>query len=149
MGSPDLKSLHQRIRVFPAQRDWDQFHDPKNLVMALVGEAGELTEIFQWLTPAEAANAMSDPTRAEAIRDELADTAFAGGVLVEKLRSTQLARQLWGVDHQGATWEYVPIAVGLRPPDLASPRTAANISRRTALPCGGDQCTASPRDRRL
>jgi NTP pyrophosphatase (non-canonical NTP hydrolase) len=44
--------------------------------MALVGEAGELTEIFQWLTPAEAASAMSDPSRAEAIRDELADAFY-------------------------------------------------------------------------
>jgi dCTP diphosphatase len=76
MGSPDFESLRQRIKTFAAERDWDQFHDPKNLVMALVGEVGELTEIFQWLTPPEAANAMSDPARAEAIRDELADVFY-------------------------------------------------------------------------
>lgn len=76
MTSPELDDLRQRIRKFAAERDWDQFHDPKNLVMAFVGEAGELTEIFQWLTPAEAANAMSDPVRADAIRDELADAFY-------------------------------------------------------------------------
>ncbi len=76
MGSPDLDSLRQRIRAFTAERDWDQFHDPKNLIMALVGEVGELAEIFQWLTPPEAVAAMSDPVRAEATRDELADIFY-------------------------------------------------------------------------
>ena len=76
MDSSDLAILRERIRAFAAERDWDQFHGPKNLVMALVGEVGELTELFQWLTPAEAAAAMDDPSRAEAIRDELADTFY-------------------------------------------------------------------------
>jgi len=56
-----------------AERDWEQFHNPKNLVMALAGEVGELTEIFQWLTSEESAAAMRDEGRAGEIRDELAD----------------------------------------------------------------------------
>jgi len=51
-------SLHNLGRLqgqFAAQRDWDQFHNPKNLVMALAAETGELIEHFQWLTPNEAA----------------------------------------------------------------------------------------------
>ena len=50
------KILSARLDAFAAERDWDQFHNPKNLAMALAGEAGELIEHFQWLTPEEAAN---------------------------------------------------------------------------------------------
>src|SRR5580658_6506305 len=68
-----IASLQQQFREFVAERDWEQFHSPKNLVMALVGETGELTEIFQWLTPAESADVMTDAVRAGQVRDELAD----------------------------------------------------------------------------
>jgi dCTP diphosphatase len=54
---PDsLDDLTARLAAFAAARDWDQFHNPKNLAMALAGEAGELVEHFQWLTFDEAAN---------------------------------------------------------------------------------------------
>ena len=68
-----IASLQFQFRQFVAERDWEQFHNPKNLVMALAGEVGELTEIFQWLTGEESAAAMSDEYRAVQIRDELAD----------------------------------------------------------------------------
>ncbi len=55
--TPDsLKHLSARLDAFATARDWDQFHNPKNLAMALAGEAGELLEHFQWLTPEQAAN---------------------------------------------------------------------------------------------
>lgn len=44
-----MEDLKIRLREFAKERNWDQFHSPKNLVMALSGEVGELTEIFQWL----------------------------------------------------------------------------------------------------
>ena len=50
MSSSALTELTQRLREFAAERDWDQFHSPKNLAMALVAEAGELAAEFQWLT---------------------------------------------------------------------------------------------------
>ena len=53
---PTLEHLRERVAAFAAERDWDQFHNPKNLAMALAGEAGELLEHFQWLTFDEAAN---------------------------------------------------------------------------------------------
>jgi len=53
MHDSDLDDLKQRLRRFAAERDWDQFHSPKNLAMALAGEVGELLEHFQWLTEAE------------------------------------------------------------------------------------------------
>lgn len=59
--------------MFAAERDWEQFHTPKNLVMALTGEAGELTELFQWLTCEESATIMADPATAARVREELAD----------------------------------------------------------------------------
>jgi len=50
-----LEALRARVAQFAAERDWDQFHNPKNLAMAVAGEAGELIEHFQWLTPEQAA----------------------------------------------------------------------------------------------
>ncbi|HET7017148.1 MAG TPA: nucleotide pyrophosphohydrolase [Streptosporangiaceae bacterium] len=68
-----IPELQRRLRDFVAERDWQQFQTPKNLVMALTGEVGELTEIFQWLTTEQSATVMSDPARAEHVRDEIAD----------------------------------------------------------------------------
>jgi dCTP diphosphatase len=68
-----IATLQEQFREFVAERDWAQFHSPKNLVMALTGEVGELTEIFQWLTPAESVAVMDDEVRAGQVRDELAD----------------------------------------------------------------------------
>jgi dCTP diphosphatase len=63
--------LQRDIATFVAERDWAKFHNPKNLAMALVGEAGELVEHFQWLTPAEA-DAL-DPVAKEEVALEIAD----------------------------------------------------------------------------
>ena len=76
MAPSQLDRFCLRIRAFAAERMWERFHDPKNLVMALTGEVGELNELFQWLTPAEGLSAMRDPQRAEAVRDELADIFY-------------------------------------------------------------------------
>jgi dCTP diphosphatase len=48
--SSDLNEMRERLRAFAAERDWDQFHTPKNLAAALTVEAAELLEHFQWLT---------------------------------------------------------------------------------------------------
>lgn len=54
--TPDrLETLRARLAEFAAERDWEQFHNPKNLAMAVAGEAGELLEHFQWLTFEQAA----------------------------------------------------------------------------------------------
>ena len=63
-STDDLDVLRRRLAEFAAKRDWDQFHNPKNLAMALAGEAGEVLEHFQWLT-FEQASALSAQTRAE------------------------------------------------------------------------------------
>jgi dCTP diphosphatase len=67
----DLAELKLRLRAFVTERDWDQFHSPKNLAMALSVEAAELVEIFQWLTEAESADL--DDDRRQRVEAELAD----------------------------------------------------------------------------
>jgi dCTP diphosphatase len=66
-----LDELSARLRVFADERDWTQFHSPKNLVMALIAEAGELVEQFQWLNEQQS-NALA-PQQLEAVRLEMAD----------------------------------------------------------------------------
>ncbi|MFI0938063.1 nucleotide pyrophosphohydrolase [Streptomyces sp. NPDC021020] len=73
-GQPlDVAGLQRRLVDFAAARDWQPFHTPKNLASALSVEAAELLEIFQWLTPEQAAAVMADPESAHRVRDEVAD----------------------------------------------------------------------------
>lgn len=68
-----FSALTQTVRDFAARRQWEPFHTPKNLAMAIAGEAGELSAEFQWMTPTECRpDALSDEKR-EAIALEIAD----------------------------------------------------------------------------
>jgi NTP pyrophosphatase (non-canonical NTP hydrolase) len=69
--SDSLKKLDARLLAFARARDWEQFHSPKNLVMALAGEVGELTEHFQWLT--EEQSDSLDAAKLEQVGEEVAD----------------------------------------------------------------------------
>jgi NTP pyrophosphatase (non-canonical NTP hydrolase) len=73
VGGLDVTALTAKLREFAAARHWEPFHTPKNLATALVVEAGELAEIFQWLTPQESIDVMADPKSAFRVRDEIAD----------------------------------------------------------------------------
>lgn len=73
MSEITVSELQRRLSAFAAARDWERFHTPKNLATALVVEAGELAEIFQWLTPEQSLEVMRDTKRAEQVRDEVAD----------------------------------------------------------------------------
>ncbi|MDP1526881.1 MAG: nucleotide pyrophosphohydrolase [Rhodocyclaceae bacterium] len=68
----DLVSLRDALRGFAAARDWRQYHTPKNLAMAMIVEAAELVEHFQWATPEESLTPSSE--KLAEIRDEVADT---------------------------------------------------------------------------
>ena len=70
----DLGELKERLRVFVAERDWGQFHSPKNLSMALSVEASELVELFQWLT--EEQSAAPDENLRHRAAEELADVLW-------------------------------------------------------------------------
>ena len=67
----ELESLREQLNDFAAARDWDQFHSPKNLAMALAAEAGELLEVFQWLTEDE--SRALPPEKLAAASEEVAD----------------------------------------------------------------------------
>lgn len=69
----DLDDLRDAMRTFTAERDWERFHDPKSLLLALVGEVGELVELFQWLPAGGAVDlAREEPLQTRA-GEELAD----------------------------------------------------------------------------
>jgi len=81
---PDvLEELRLALRHFAAERDWDQFHSPKNLAMALSVEAAELLEHFQWLSDAESST-LNVETRSK-ISEELADVFLYLVRLADKL----------------------------------------------------------------
>ncbi len=71
MTNDKLEQLRQRLAQFAAVRDWDQFHSPKNLSMALIAESAELVEHFQWLT--ESQSSQLSPEKQQAVSHELAD----------------------------------------------------------------------------
>ena len=91
----DVKALQRELRDFAAARDWQPYHAPKNLAMALMVEAAELLELFQWLTPEESHRFADDAGNKERLSDEIAD------VLLYLL---QLA------DHTGVDMEQAVIA---------------------------------------
>ncbi|MCD8503485.1 MAG: nucleotide pyrophosphohydrolase [Burkholderiaceae bacterium] len=68
--------LAQALEAFATERDWAQFHSPKNLVMALTGEVGELNELFQWLTEQQSKELANDPEGKRRVAEELADVLF-------------------------------------------------------------------------
>ena len=69
----DLKS---KVRAFCEEREWDQFHDPKELAIGMVTESAELLEIFRFKDAAQCKGAIADPVRGKDIRDELSDVLY-------------------------------------------------------------------------
>lgn len=86
----DLEVIRDRLRQFTAERDWGRYHSPKNLVMALIAEAAELVEHFQWLS--ETQSDALGPEKLKAVEDELADVLLYLVSLADRL----------GVDLAGA-----------------------------------------------
>jgi NTP pyrophosphatase (non-canonical NTP hydrolase) len=80
----DIKTIQKQLSDFADERDWDQFHNPKNLAMALSVEASELVEIFQWLTPEQAEEIM-DSSQSDHVKEEVADVMIYLLRLADKL----------------------------------------------------------------
>jgi NTP pyrophosphatase (non-canonical NTP hydrolase) len=83
MTDSGLEELSERLRRFAQERDWEQFHSPKNLSMALIAECAELLEHFQWLTEAQS-HALPADTLAE-VELEMADIQIYLLRLAERL----------------------------------------------------------------
>lgn len=106
-----LHQLRDALRAFATERDWERFHTPKNLAMALAGEAGEVIEHFQWLS-AEESSALSPEQRAE-VALELAD------VLLYLVRLADVL----DVDLADAAQHKIAINADRYPPDKARGRS--------------------------
>ncbi|QUE90439.1 nucleotide pyrophosphohydrolase [Pseudomonas sp. SCA2728.1_7] len=72
----NIEQVQQRLRVFAQERNWEQFHTPKNLASALAVEASELLEIFQWLTESQAVAIKGDVGRMRKVEEEMADVTL-------------------------------------------------------------------------
>ncbi len=92
-----METLRQRLETFARERDWEQFHSPKNLSMALIAEAAELVEHFQWLSEEQSQQLPAD--KLNAVRLELADI---------QIYLIRIADRL-GVDLLEAAWEKTEI----------------------------------------
>lgn len=97
MSKDSLADLESKLKDFAVKRDWEQFHSPKNLAMALSGEAGELLEHFQWLTQQQ--SQQIEGTKKQEVAYEMAD------ILIYLLR---LSEQL-DIDLIGAVYEKMAI----------------------------------------
>lgn len=71
--SQDIEVLKLRLREFAVARDWEQFHSVRNLILALVGEVGELAAEFQWIGDDDIAKALQDSDKRESVGSEIAD----------------------------------------------------------------------------
>ena len=84
MAETDFDRIRKQVRQFVVERDWDQFHTPKNLSMALIVEAAEMVEHFQWLTEEQSGNL--SPEKLAEVELELADIQIYLISLAEKLK---------------------------------------------------------------
>ncbi|MCB2413084.1 nucleotide pyrophosphohydrolase [Demequina sp. TTPB684] len=94
-NSDSIAALTANLREFARERDWEQFHDPKSLVLALVGEVGELAELLQWIPADGAVDHFADPARKRRAGEEMAD------VLTYLVRLADVL----DIDIADATWE--------------------------------------------
>ena len=80
-----MDSLIKKLREFSKDRDWEQFHSPKNLIMALTSEVGELSDIFQWLSEEQSKLENMHPKDLEKAKEELADVFLYTLRIADKL----------------------------------------------------------------
>ena len=84
-SSTTVAALRQLINQFVDERNWHQFHSPKNLAMSMAIEAAELMEHFQWLTPEQSRALADQPDQLAAVADELADVFCYGLAMANEL----------------------------------------------------------------
>jgi NTP pyrophosphatase (non-canonical NTP hydrolase) len=89
VADTDFDRIKKKVRQFVVERDWDQFHSPKNLSMALIVEAAEMVEHFQWLTEEQSSNL--SPEKLAEVEQELADIQVYLISLAEKLKLDLIA----------------------------------------------------------
>ena len=75
-NSTTIKELKEKVKKFCEERDWDQFHNPKDLAIGISTEAGELLEIFRFKGKEEMKQIMSDPNKRQKVGEEVADVFY-------------------------------------------------------------------------
>ncbi len=75
-GNTVVEELIDNIRGFLKERDWEKYHNPKDLAESICIEAAELLQIFQWVRPEESEQFKNDPSKVQRIKEELADVAI-------------------------------------------------------------------------
>jgi dCTP diphosphatase len=126
----EFKTLRDKARKFAADRDWDQYHSPKNLSMALSGEVAELLELFQWLTEDQSRNLSAEQQKEAA--HEIADVQIYLIRLADKL----------GVDINQAVEEKMAINEIRYPADKVKGSARKYTAYRQNA---GDECKKKPR----
>lgn len=81
----NITDIQKKLRKFAEERNWDQFHSPKNLSMALAAEAAELLEIFQWLTEEQSKELVKNEKEMALVKEEAADVFIYLARLADKL----------------------------------------------------------------
>ena len=94
-----MEDLVQKLREFAKERDWDQFHSPKNLSMALSVEVAEIAEHFQWLTQEQSKNL--DPAKLAELKDEIGDVLIYLIRLADKLGIDPINAALEKIEKNG------------------------------------------------
>jgi NTP pyrophosphatase (non-canonical NTP hydrolase) len=107
----DLSAITEFQRKFAEERNWNQFHTPKNLAAALSVEAAELMEIFQWLTPEESAEVKNDPANKTKAAAELADILYYT-IRIADIMDVQLDEVFWEKMRENAAKYPVELAKG-------------------------------------
>ncbi|MBM2837661.1 MAG: MazG nucleotide pyrophosphohydrolase [Deltaproteobacteria bacterium] len=102
-----MEELIQKLRKFAEERDWDQFHSPKNLVMALSVEVSEIVEHFQWLTP-EQSQELS-PDKLSELKDEIGDVLIYLIRLADKLGIDPINAALEKIEKNGKKYPVVRV----------------------------------------
>ncbi len=115
----NLEEIRLRLAEFARERNWDQFHTPKNLSMALAAEAAELLEIFQWLTDEQSRAIAEDQKEMALVRQEIADVMIYLVRLADKL----------GVDIEKAVLDKIELNEKKYPVELAKDN-ATKYNRR-------------------
>lgn len=69
----DLETIREKVKQFNLERDWDKYHNPRDILVALVSEVGELAECYRWLNEEELSRVHTDPDKKKKIEEEIAD----------------------------------------------------------------------------
>src|SRR5689334_2479994 len=125
--SDSISALTEEIAAFARERDWDQFHDPKNLVMLLTSELGELAGEFRWVSSADADAHAAGVARTR-IEEEIADVAI-GLLMLARRTQTDLAAAIRSKLKRNASLYPIELARGR----AERPTTATDVNRELTL----------------